>query len=71
MQETKKYDVDIDYYASCRGVWLDRGEIDKIASVQSRYEDEHYKKYRYSRRDYDDDDDMIITVDSGGKEADF
>ena len=25
-----------------KGVWLDKGEIDKKANVQSRYEDEHY-----------------------------
>ena len=57
MQEIKKYDVDIDYCTSCKGVWLDRGEIEKIANVQNRYEDEYYKKYHYSRRAYDDDDD--------------
>ena len=44
MQEMKKYDVDIDYCPSCKGVWLDRGEIDKIARVQSGYEEEHYQK---------------------------
>jgi uncharacterized protein len=54
MQEIKKY------CALCRGVWLDKGEIDKIANVQSRYEDEHYMKYHYIRRNYDDDDDIII-----------
>ena len=25
----------IDYCPSCKGVWLDRGEIDKIAQIQS------------------------------------
>ena len=53
----KKYDVDIDYCPSCKGVWLDRGEIDKIANVQSKYEDEHYQKYHHYEKDYDDDDD--------------
>lgn len=42
--------VEIDYCPQCRGVWLDRGELDKIieraASVSSE-----------KRRDYDDDDD--------------
>lgn len=35
MQESKKYEVDIDYCFRCKGAWLDRGEIDKIANVQS------------------------------------
>ena len=56
MQEIKKYDVDIDFCPSCKGVQLDRGEMDKIAKVQSGYEEEHYQKYHYGKRDYDDDD---------------
>ena len=55
MQIMQKYEADIDYCPHCKGVWLDRGEIDKIANVQSRYEDAHYQKYHYGRRDYDDD----------------
>jgi hypothetical protein len=31
---------DVDYCPSCKGVWLDRGEIDKIAKIQSNYDDE-------------------------------
>ena len=36
-------------------MWLDREEIDKIASIQNRYEDDHYRKYHYEKREYDDD----------------
>lgn len=57
MQESKKYEVDIDYCPRCKGVWLDRGEIDKIANVQSRYEEQHYQKYHRGSTEYDDDDD--------------
>ena len=57
MQIMHRYDADIDYCPQCKGVWLDRGEIDKIANVQSRYENAHYQKYHYGRGDYDDDDD--------------
>ena len=45
----------IDYCPSCKGVWLDRGEIDKIAQVQSTYEDEHYNNYHYRNGEYVDD----------------
>jgi len=43
----ERYEVDIDYCPSCKGVWLDRGEIDKIAKIQRSYEDKHYNKYHY------------------------
>ena len=54
-----KQGVEIDYCPNCRGIWLDRGELEKIiertASHYSRkenYEDD-YKRYGY---DKDDDD---------------
>ena len=30
LQMTERQGVEIDYCPSCRGVWLDRGELDKI-----------------------------------------
>jgi Zn-finger nucleic acid-binding protein len=30
--------VEIDFCSQCRGVWLDRGELDKITERASRYE---------------------------------
>jgi uncharacterized protein len=62
MQLMQKYEAEIDYCPRCKGVWLDRGEIDKIASVQNRYEDAHYQKYHYGRREYDEDITMIIII---------
>ena len=49
--------VEIDQCPRCKGVWLDRGELEKVANMQNRYEDEHYKKYHYGRGHDDDDDD--------------
>ena len=40
--------VEVDYCPQCRGVWLDRGELDKVIERANRY---------YGRRDDDDDDD--------------
>ena len=57
MQEVTKYDVEIDYCPRCKGVFLDRGEIDKIANTQIRYDEEHYQRYHNRDRDYDDYDD--------------
>jgi Zn-finger nucleic acid-binding protein len=48
--------VEIDHCPRCKGVWLDRGELEKVASMQNRYDDDHYKKYHVGR-EYDDDDD--------------
>lgn len=36
--------IEIDYCPQCRGVWLDRGELDKIVA-------------RSAQADFDDDDD--------------
>ena len=30
LQMTERQDIEIDYCPTCRGVWLDRGELDKI-----------------------------------------
>jgi len=44
--------VEIDYCPTCRGVWLDRGELDKIIERSAASESSSR-----SRRDDDDDDD--------------
>ena len=55
MMLSNKNGVEIDHCPRCRGVWLDRGELEKITSMQNRYDDDHYQKYHYGK-DYDDDD---------------
>ena len=44
--------VEIDYCPTCRGVWLDRGELDKLLSGADRDEDD-----RWGERDRDRDRD--------------
>jgi Zn-finger nucleic acid-binding protein len=56
MRLSSKYGVEIDYCPRCRGVWLDRGELEKVANMQNQYEEDHYQKYHYGK-DHDDDDD--------------
>jgi Zn-finger nucleic acid-binding protein len=66
MREMNKDGVLIDVCTQCRGVWLDRGELEKLASFmppmeayrpprdpRASYDDD----YRGRRPDYDDDDD--------------
>jgi uncharacterized protein len=57
MQIMQRYDIDINFCSSCKGVWLDRGEIDKLVKIQSRYENEEYNRNHYRKSEYDDDDD--------------
>jgi Zn-finger nucleic acid-binding protein len=57
---TDRQGVEIDYCPKCRGVWLDRGELDKIierSTVESTVMREpEYQREHYQTR-YDDDDD--------------
>lgn len=62
---SERQGVEIDYCPKCRGVWLDRGELDKIIERSNEvfdnerpqnYDNKKYddKKY-YSDKKYDDD----------------
>ncbi len=61
---TERQGVEIDYCPQCRGVWLDKGELDKIIeksaaseSSQKLKENEQQRKRRQDDDDDDDDDD--------------
>jgi len=45
--------VEIDYCPKCRGVWLDRGELDKIIERNSMY-DQGIRKDSSSDQKHDD-----------------
>jgi len=46
--------TEIDYCPKCRGVWLDRGELDKIIERSAAVE---APRRDHDRRDHDRDDD--------------
>jgi Zn-finger nucleic acid-binding protein len=51
--------VEIDYCPKCRGVWLDRGELDKIIEKSSSFREERREESseeREPRRERRDDD---------------
>jgi uncharacterized protein len=52
-----KQGIEIDYCPKCRGIWLDRGELDKIIERSSEMETGFNRKDRISNADYRDDDD--------------
>ena len=67
---TDRQGVEIDYCPACRGVWLDRGELDKIidrsatvlpapapAPSAETHRPEHYRDEGRFQDRHDDDDD--------------
>ena len=63
---SERQNVEIDYCPQCRGVWLDRGELEKLMSLEREETQAVYGQPRpYTRPDhhhdhhkrYDDDDD--------------
>lgn len=44
---SERQGVEIDYCPSCRGVWLDRGELDKIIEKSSSFTKENPYKPNY------------------------
>jgi len=63
---SERQGVEIDYCPKCRGVWLDRGELDKIIEKSSegfnrtesqKFENKDYSGDRkfYSEKGYDED----------------
>lgn len=49
---TNRSGVEIDYCPECRGVWLDRGELDKIIEKEENYNKEDVRMQDY----YDNED---------------
>ncbi|MDX2138759.1 MAG: zf-TFIIB domain-containing protein [Chloroflexota bacterium] len=64
LKMTERQGVEIDYCPQCRGVWLDRGELDKIVERATAYEEqtalpvpsERKRQEFYDHYEYDDDD---------------
>ncbi|HJR39586.1 MAG TPA: zf-TFIIB domain-containing protein [Nocardioidaceae bacterium] len=63
LQMTDRQGIEIDYCPQCRGVWLDRGELDKLIersmtvapAPQSQAPAPAYDEDRSRRPSYDDD----------------
>ncbi len=63
---SERQDIEIDYCPECRGVWLDRGELDKIIERSSptsvppqshrSYKQYNESKEQHDHRNYRDDD---------------
>lgn len=50
---SEKRGVEIDYCPECRGIWLDRGELEKLIEKEEIYNKEHYE-YKHESKKYED-----------------
>ncbi len=41
---SEKKGIEIDYCPECRGIWLDRGELEKLIEKEDNYNENHYEK---------------------------
>ena len=58
---TERQGVEIDYCPKCRGVWLDKGELDKIIEKSSSTDsNQQFKQQDEKRNRHDDDDDRFF-----------
>ncbi|MEW6058511.1 MAG: zf-TFIIB domain-containing protein [Bdellovibrionota bacterium] len=52
---TEKKGIEVDYCANCRGIWLDRGELEKLTEAGKSYEREYYApkdEYKHDHKHY-------------------
>lgn len=56
---SNRQDIEIDYCPNCRGVWLDRGELDKIIerSITDTLSSKQSQPSNYYKEKYDGDKD--------------
>lgn len=45
LQITERQNIEIDYCPQCRGVWLDKGELDKVINFSNQQTSQVSKKY--------------------------
>jgi Zn-finger nucleic acid-binding protein len=63
---SEKQGVEIDYCPQCRGIWLDRGELEKIIEKSNQTESAQPQGNRYEKH-HDDDNDRRYSGDYPNK----
>lgn len=53
---SEKKGVEIDYCPECRGIWLDRGELEKLIQSEEKYVSSREHEYCKYSDHYDHDD---------------
>lgn len=67
---TDRQGVEIDYCPSCRGIWLDRGELDKIIERSASFAPSDGNRDRYQEPIRRNDDDRYKHSDDDYKRHD-
>ena len=49
---SEKKGVEIDYCQECRGIWLDRGELEKLIEKEEKNYNDFYDEYKKETEDY-------------------
>lgn len=49
---SEKKGVEIDYCPECRGIWLDRGELEKLIEKEEKNYNDFYDEYKNETKDY-------------------
>jgi Zn-finger nucleic acid-binding protein len=60
---TDRHGVTVDHCPTCRGVWLDRGELEKLLELAAR---SSHRSGRDHPRDHHDDDEDRFLLGGGG-----
>ena len=68
---TERQGVEIDYCPKCRGVWLDRGELDKIIDRSASNPQQPTKPQYESRDHYSERDDHSHSYKKKKKKESF
>ncbi len=55
LESYEKHGVEIDVCPGCRGVWLDRGELEKILEAEMRHGAGHSVAYGHGGHGHEDD----------------
>lgn len=55
LDEADRSGITVDRCPSCRGIWLDRGELEKLMAREAGMDERRYRDR--DRHDFDDDDD--------------
>lgn len=56
LRERERSGIEVDVCPVCRGIWLDRGELDKLIDRESRYNDDDDDDWTSDRRGSSRDD---------------
>ncbi len=68
---TERQGVEIDYCPKCRGVWLDKGELDKIIERAAGEQSGNTSKGKKQWEDDDNDDDNDFNRKGGRRKGGF